>query len=229
MFFLSRNLKYAYKTQLWRYFTSTTTTMTSKQIPVSSYRGAVQLDIPFSPEAPPLTRAQIPSLLRELVSYFYQELKNSPLPDDITDASLAQLLKSILTKRKPNKTIPDHILHKLDAYQQHYLHAKPVTKPSDIPSFYSLLSQEQQSQLPPSTASFLKRVSVWRGDITTLAADAIVNAANAYMLGCFIPNHACIDNVIHDKVCIVVCGEVAVRLWGIHSANIFVGWTKTSH
>lgn len=42
-----------------------------------------------------------------------------------------------------------------------------------------------------------KRVSVWRGDITTIAADAIVNAANSKMLGCWVPGHACIDNAIH--------------------------------
>ena len=28
---------------------------------------------------------------------------------------------------------------------------------------------------------------LWQGDITTLAADAIVNAANSQMLGCFVP------------------------------------------
>lgn len=38
---------------------------------------------------------------------------------------------------------------------------------------------------------------LWRGDITTLAADAIVNAANSQMLGCFVPGHYCIDNAIH--------------------------------
>ncbi len=38
---------------------------------------------------------------------------------------------------------------------------------------------------------------LWRGDITTLRVDAIVNAANSGMLGCFVPNHACIDNAIH--------------------------------
>ena len=38
---------------------------------------------------------------------------------------------------------------------------------------------------------------VWRGDITTLRCDAIVNAANSAMLGCFCPNHGCIDNAIH--------------------------------
>ena len=42
------------------------------------------------------------------------------------------------------------------------------------------------------------RLSLWRGDITTIRADAIVNAANSAMLGCFQPLHACIDNAIHS-------------------------------
>lgn len=41
------------------------------------------------------------------------------------------------------------------------------------------------------------RIAVWRGDTTLLAADAIVNAANSQMLGCFVPGHSCIDNAIH--------------------------------
>ena len=42
-----------------------------------------------------------------------------------------------------------------------------------------------------------ERVALWRGDLTTLRAGAIVNAANAEMLGCWVPGHTCIDNVIH--------------------------------
>lgn len=41
------------------------------------------------------------------------------------------------------------------------------------------------------------RLRLWRGDITTLATDAIVNAANSQMLGCWVPGHHCIDNAIH--------------------------------
>ena len=40
-------------------------------------------------------------------------------------------------------------------------------------------------------------IRLWRGDITTLAADGIVNAANSQMLGCWQPGHHCIDNAIH--------------------------------
>ncbi len=42
-----------------------------------------------------------------------------------------------------------------------------------------------------------KRLYIWQGDITTLKCDAIVNACNSQMLGCFSPMHACIDNFIH--------------------------------
>ncbi len=42
------------------------------------------------------------------------------------------------------------------------------------------------------------RIMLWQGDITTLKVDAIVNVANSKLLGCFIPQHNCIDNVIHS-------------------------------
>ncbi|OUP11141.1 protein-ADP-ribose hydrolase [Collinsella sp. An2] len=50
-------------------------------------------------------------------------------------------------------------------------------------------------EIAPASADH--RLSVWQGDITTLAADAIVNAANSGMTGCWQPLHSCIDNAIH--------------------------------
>ena len=49
----------------------------------------------------------------------------------------------------------------------------------------------------PASASH-PQIALWQGDITRLRADAIVNAANSALLGCFCPCHGCIDNAIHS-------------------------------
>lgn len=59
-------------------------------------------------------------------------------------------------------------------------------------TFNSKLSTTPNSK--PSTLNF----TLWQGDITRLKVDAIVNAANSQMLGCFHPLHKCIDNAIHS-------------------------------
>lgn len=53
------------------------------------------------------------------------------------------------------------------------------------------------------------RLRLWRGDITTLAVDAVVNAANSQMLGCWVPGHHCIDNAIHTFAGIQLRAECA--------------------
>ncbi|HIU24959.1 MAG TPA: protein-ADP-ribose hydrolase [Candidatus Copromorpha excrementigallinarum] len=57
-------------------------------------------------------------------------------------------------------------------------------------------------------------IYIWQGDITTLRCDAIVNAANSQMLGCFIPCHGCIDNAIHTYAGIELrleCADIMER------------------
>ena len=55
-------------------------------------------------------------------------------------------------------------------------------------------------------------LSLWQGDITCLAADAIVNAANSAMLGCFVPMHNCIDNCIHTYAGVQLRADCAQRM-----------------
>lgn len=65
-----------------------------------------------------------------------------------------------------------------------------------------LLSQEctEKGSVDPFALPTIpdERIIFWQGDITRLAADAIVNAANSALLGCFYPCHGCIDNAIHS-------------------------------
>lgn len=61
-----------------------------------------------------------------------------------------------------------------------------------------LIAEAGVTAAPDTAASSLDpRLRLWRGDITTLATDAIVNAANDSMMGCWAPLHYCIDNAIH--------------------------------
>ncbi len=87
------------------------------------------------------------------------------------------LLRSLLNIRMP-RPVTEEFLTVQNAYLQEETRRKGITVLSDL-----VPVQEE--------------IYLWCGDITTLKCDAIVNAANSQMLGCFCPNHGCIDNAIH--------------------------------
>ena len=87
------------------------------------------------------------------------------------------LLRALMNVRMPEQA-SEEFLAIQDAYLKERLAERGVTRVSALP-----FTEDG--------------MAVWRGDITTLDADAIVNAANSQMLGCFVPNHRCIDNAIH--------------------------------
>ena len=92
-------------------------------------------------------------------------------------AERRRLLRVLLNVRPP-EPLDRGFYQVQDAYLQEELRRKGVTRLDDL--------------CPVRPGLYL-----WQGDITTLAVDAIVNAANSAMLGCFIPCHGCVDNAIH--------------------------------
>ena len=88
-----------------------------------------------------------------------------------------RLFRALVNLREP-KPVSTEFLAAQDALLQSLIAEKGVTDIEDL-------------------SHVRDNLYLWRGDITTLKAGAIVNAANSAMLGCFVPNHACIDNAIH--------------------------------
>ena len=105
------------------------------------------------------------------------EYKNIEIPKTIEDKKV--LLRSLMNIRPP-KEISNEILKIQDEYLTERAKQKGIVYLKDI-----------------KTVPYSNKISVWQGDITRLSCDAIVNAANSRMLGCFVPMHICIDNCIH--------------------------------
>lgn len=87
-----------------------------------------------------------------------------------------RLLRSLFNVRAPG-TASDEFMYVQDEYLREEISSKGITDADDL--------------------VYDDGVAVWKGDITTLRADAIVNAANSALLGCFCPCHGCIDNAVH--------------------------------
>ena len=87
------------------------------------------------------------------------------------------LLRGLMNVRRAYP-IGTEFLQVQDAYLQGETAAKGITDIADL------------TPIQPG-------IYLWQGDITTLKCDAIINAANSGMTGCYVPNHRCIDNAIH--------------------------------
>ena len=109
-------------------------------------------------------------LLRERPSCRKQEI---PAEEDRQKV----LLRALMNVRRPGNVSPE-FLRVQDEYLREELSEKQITRLADL--------------TPVGEGLYL-----WRGDITTLACGAIVNAANSGMTGCYQPCHSCIDNCIH--------------------------------
>lgn len=114
-------------------------------------------------------------LIRELLQENTQ-YRDMEIPEG--EEGQKQLLRGLMNIRLPRKISRD-FLKVQDEYLKAETAAKGITELDDLE--------------PVSAGLYL-----WQGDITTLRCDAIVNAANSGMTGCYVPNHRCIDNCIHS-------------------------------
>ena len=114
----------------------------------------------------------IKSLLKERVRY-----RKMQIPADAEEQR--QLLRSLFNVRHPFP-VSEEFLRIQNEYLTERNRERGIT---DIAELTPVASDE--------------RIFICQGDITTLKCDAIVNACNSQMLGCFQPMHACIDNFIH--------------------------------
>ena len=131
----------------------------------------------------------IEELLRELPQY-----RDMEIPENNEDQK--RLLRSLMNIRPP-RPVHEEFLKIQDEYLSREVMEKGVV----------------DSRLLPASASD-SRLVLWKGDITTLKADAIVNAANSALRGCFVPCHSCVDNIIHSVSGIqlrLACDEIMTK------------------
>lgn len=98
------------------------------------------------------------------------------VPEQMSPFEQKQLLRALMNVRMPSP-ISNEYLRVQDEYLSEEIAEKSIVSINDLE--------------PVEDDLYL-----WQGDITTLSCDAIVNAANSQMLGCFQPLHNCIDNAI---------------------------------
>ena len=108
-----------------------------------------------------------------------------PAPQDAEGKR--QLLRALMNVRPP-RPIDAGTLRVQNDYLTARAAERGIVSAEEIPT---------AAEAYGSRAPFAETLSIWQGDITQLKCDAIVNAANSGMLGCFRPGHTCIDNCIH--------------------------------
>ncbi|MFI1331915.1 protein-ADP-ribose hydrolase [Streptomyces sp. NPDC020845] len=168
--------------------------MYTTALPLDAYTTAITLDEPFRPVARHAPATHPADQVREVLGLLGDDPAAARAgwrpgaADRVDEATARRLLRAVLTVREPDP-LPAGAARVLDALLAGERLARDTTGAASLPTV--------RDTLPGTTYSAADRTALWQGDITTLDADAIVNAANSALLGCFTPMHPCIDNAIH--------------------------------
>jgi O-acetyl-ADP-ribose deacetylase (regulator of RNase III) len=165
-----------------------------KPLSLEEYSDLIHLNKPYSPpKIAPEAEKERMSIVDDLVTYLNSESSIEIKTEGEFDSSLynvkRQKLYSLLTVRKPSP-LPSWFYLKLGGFLQRELKEKQITDANNIPRINQSTSKISYKNLDCC--------ALWLGDITSIKCDAIVNAANKWLLGCFRPFHPCIDNAIHS-------------------------------
>ena len=136
-----------------------------------------------------------------LVAYLKKENEGyAAIQSPVDYGGKRRLLRSLMNVRFPGEASGQYRKMQ-DELLQEELQEKGIVECEDLPAAGDVY--------PCREIKNRDRIVLWQGDITRLSADAIVNAANRQMLGCFVPCHGCIDNAIHSAAGIQLRNECA--------------------
>ncbi|WP_335871387.1 protein-ADP-ribose hydrolase [Bacillus sp. 2205SS5-2] len=157
-------------------------------LPLKDYSSLINLNGNYIPHKiiHPISENLVDDLIDDLLRE-PDAPSNVEIPSDYN--SKRNLIRALLNIRTP-KPLNLQFLEKIDTLLQIELKEKGIVEVEGLESV--------ATTLPDSPFSQSDKFILWQGDITRLNADAIVNAANKQMLGCYQPLHACIDNAIHS-------------------------------
>ena len=130
-------------------------------------------------------------LINELLK---ERNEDCEIPDD--EKSQKDLLRSLVNIRLP-LPVSSEFLQIQNEYLKEVNRERGITDIADLSPVCETGGFDTSTVLSDRRLSHGGQIYLWQGDITTLKVDAIVNAANSQLLGCFAPLHACIDNCIH--------------------------------